>query len=207
MPDGPGNVFVYDSLDKPNSNKKSDIDTKTSIRVDWKIVLALLPLWIFLFVCIIIIHTWAWNLYLDYEYRTIGILILAPLYLGFGALILGFVSIALKLLWNYVRRIELVNVMEHQTTVDKLRYSTDTATEYFSVMGRRADKSLFSSAQNITYSPHTSNSNQLPENKEQEIIPEPLQYPETSLEALEDKGLIGRSGNSLMVGFGEENTD
>ena len=209
MSEKPGGVLLYDSLDRPNADKKSDVQSRSYTKIDYKIALVGILFFIVLFIILVVIHQFAWGLYESYEYRNLGILLLAPMYLSFGAIIIGLVTIILKWLYILATKSGLVNVMEHQTNIRTLS-NNPVATQYFDVMGRRADKSTFSSAQNITYSPHhsTSNTNNAPvEDDTSTELAIDTDIPVPTLHAMKDKGLIGRSGNSLLVGFGEDQSD
>lgn len=206
MSEKPGGVLLYDSLDRPNADKKANADNKTYMKIGWEIALVGVLLFCIMALLLYFIHAWAWSLFQDYEYRNIGMLLLSFMYVSLSILFLGPTVVFIRWLWIKSGRASLINAMEHQTTIQQLMRG-NTTTQFFDVMGRRADKSTFASAQNITYSPHhsVSNQNTLPEPTEQDIaLDVDDEIPATTLQALQDKNYIGRSGNSLLIGFGED---
>jgi hypothetical protein len=126
------------------------------------------------------------------------------IYGSFSLITLGG-AYALFVWFNHkARRANLINVMEHQTTMDVLT-RLNAIESYFKVQETRAANSMFAGASNLTYSPtHTKNI----ESHEPVALLEDTQEQqpevEMTLEALENNKFIGRSGNSLLVGFGEK---
>jgi hypothetical protein len=208
MGEKPGGVLLYDSLDRPNADKKQQSDTKSYVRFDYKLALVGILALIIVFFFLYLIHSYAWYLYQDYEYRNIGAILLVTIYFSFSAFLLGSVTIFLKYLYTKAERAGLINVMEHQTMLQRLKYTSYDGA-YFDVMGRKADKSLFTNAQNITYSPHNERHEAQPiqeisdENTALALTDEPL--PE--LQEMKRQGLIGRSGNSILIGWGEKDEE
>ena len=102
-------------------------------------------------------------------------------------------------LFTDIRKKQLVNIMDYQTTINRMHNLTNP---FFDVAKIRAANSTFQGIQNLTYSPtNTRNTtaleNTTPEETAEMIITEDMPV----LAELQDKGLIGRSGNSLLLGF------
>jgi len=194
----PGGTFLYDSLDIPNPVKD-----KPTYRRDKS------PLYILIFTLIgsgfiLGLHTWAFHLIESYNdtYQIIGWVLLILLYTCIACVLV--VSVMAFAVWamNRANRVGLVNLLEHQTTISKMGR---VETQYFDVIGRRMDQSLFDGVQNLTYSPHSTQHMSAPIPEDEPTIDEAITLEEDLpvLKSLQEQGMIGRSGNSILLGFGE----
>lgn len=194
----PGNVFLYDSLDIPNEQKKPVHNRERSINPVVFIISLIFSTGFFMF-----LHYWSFQLIESYneQYQILGWVLLITLYLSIVAVLITTVILWGMYGYNKVRRIALINIMEHQTTLDRLQ---SVETRYLDVMNERARQSLFSGVQNLTYSP-SSTSQVIPPSApvEEPTISAALEEDLPVLSAMKEQGLIGRSGNSILLGFGE----
>lgn len=195
----PGGTFLYDSLDIPNPVIKTPIGQRNRN-----------PLYTFLSSILgsgffLLYHYWCYQMIESYEptYQTIGWVMLILLYTCIAALLIMAVIILATWGMNRAKREGLINLMEHQTTIDRMGRVEH---QYFDIMGRRMDQSLFTGVQNLTYSPQNTQHMSAP------ILPieEPtiddtiaLEEDLPVLKSLQEQGMIGRSGNSILLGFGE----
>jgi hypothetical protein len=194
----PGNVFLYDSLDIPNEQKKPVHSRERSINPVVFIITLIFSTGFFMF-----LHYWSFQLIESYneQYQILGWVLLITLYLSIVAVLITTVILWGMYGYNKVRRIALINIMEHQTTLDRLQ---SVENQYLNVMNERARQSLFSGVQNLTYSP-SSTSQVVPPSApvEEPTISAALEEDLPVLSAMKEQGLIGRSGNSILLGFGE----
>lgn len=191
-------MFLYDSLDIPNEQKKPVHNRERSINPVVFIISLIFSTGFFMF-----LHYWSFQLIESYneQYQILGWVLLITLYLSIVAVLITTVILWGMYGYNKVRRIALINIMEHQTTLDRLQ---SVETRYLDVMNERARQSLFSGVQNLTYSP-SSTSQVIPPSApvEEPTISAALEEDLPVLSAMKEQGLIGRSGNSILLGFGE----
>lgn len=196
----PGNVFLYDSLDKENQNqvKRAPMSSRN------KNPLYILIGGIFSSGFLLLFHYWCFQMIESYDptYQTIGWVMLILLYTCIAALMI--MSVIVFSIWgmNKASRVGLVNLMEHQTTINRM---SRVENQYFDIMGRRMDQSLFTGVQNLTYSPHSTQQMSAPIPIDEPTIDEAIALDEDLpvLKSLQEQGMIGRSGNSILLGFGE----
>lgn len=197
----PGNVFLYDSLDKenPKQHNRAPISNRN------KNPLYILLGGIFSSGFLLLFHYWCFQMIESYEptYQTIGWIMLIVLYTCVAALMI--MGVIMFSIWgmNKASRVGLVNLMEHQTTIDRM---SRVEAQYFDIMGRRMDQSLFTGVQNLTYSPHNTQQIVPPimPIEDEETINDVLEEDLPVLKSLQEQGLIGRSGNSILLGFGND---
>ena len=195
-----GGVFLYDSLDKENPTDKKVIQPV----LDYKIYLVLL-LAIFLLVMLLLaIHSYALSLLDNYRIalQWFGWAIVGTMYLCIVVSFIGATVCMLLYLFTVIRTRGLINLMEYQAHISQL---PAIAKDFMLVQRERASKSIFAGVQNLTYSPHSDIAHAPP------VIEHPTEHKEledllldTSLQGLHTRGLIARSGNSILLGFTDE---
>ena len=203
MSSNTGGVFLYDSADKPNAPVVGAAPRQAQARIDFRVILAVIVGCVVLFCFLVVLHVVAWGMYVDEPYRPLGGFLLALIY-GFATLVLmGGASLMLYLGYTKIQRNTLINVLEHQTTMQGLKNLALTDS-YMTVANTRAQQSMFAGVQNLTYSPskHIEGQAPLMENLHSVSLEQEQEqdYPSTIVE-MERAGLINRSGNSLLVGF------
>lgn len=149
MDRGPGNVRIYDSLDRPNA----DTPTRTRYVKDWRVDV----IWACFAVFIILIFIGWHFLALSFLSSAIPFIVflgkasLSIIYISLFFVIVGGAFFIILWLYNTAVKRGLINIMEHQAHIDRL---PDMTQHYMRVMETQARNSLFRSAQNITYAPH-----------------------------------------------------
>lgn len=194
--------FIYDSLDRPNSNQKSG--EKITYRSDWRVVAVICFSLLIVAVLLIILHQWAVYLIM-FEFGNwviVGTILLTSIY---GTVILALFS-ALGILAFYginkARQAGLVNILDHQLTLDALN-RLNYAEKMFEVALERANKSIYQGVSTLTLDKSIAYTG---ENK---TLEEVLEETDTNqdlplFETLQRDGLINRSGNSILIGFSED---
>lgn len=205
-------VFLYDSMDKENAQnpQHKQQSPKISQKIDFRSILAGIFGGIVLVIFLSILHVVAWNMYLDYEYKKIGGVLLAVIYVFITIMLLGGAFLCMYGMWIKIQRHKLINIMEYQLTLDQLQ-STSHAfiPQVLNVAQTRAAHSMFAGVQNLTYSPskhieqHEQSEQSEHMNALQEDSEELESYPSTMHE-MDKAGLINRSGNSILIGFTEK---
>lgn len=196
MNNKPGGTFLYDSLDKENPKPKTD-------KADWRERIPFYTFLSFLILVAIGLFIAALQMLNSYDERVIwigqGIILIE--FLSIVLLAFGRISIYLYTEYNKAHKERLINVFEYQTTYDKL---DNILTPYFAAMQERMHNTIFAGVQNLTYSPSSTRS-ELPQEQKQIDIDTPVIMEELpALETLQRDGLIGRSGNSILLGFEDE---
>lgn len=202
-------VFLYDSMDKENAQHKQQ-SPKISQKIDFRSILAGIFGSIVLVIFLSILHVVAWNMYLDYEYKVIGGILLVVIYVFITLFLLGTAFLYIYGMWVKIQRDKLINIMEYQLTLDQLQ-STSHAfiPQVLNVTNTRAAHSMFAGVQNLTYSPskHIEQSEQSEQSEQMNALQEDSEelesYPST-MQEMEKAGLINRSGNSILIGFTEK---
>lgn len=196
-------VFLYDSIDKENAHNNSA--PKINSKIDYRVILASIFGGIVFFIILIVFHMIAWNMLIDYEYHILGGILLAILYSFVTLVLLGMAILFLSYFWTKIQRNKLINIMEHQMTYDQLPHAAFLS-DYFNVAQTRAAHSTFAGVQNLTYSPskHIESQEQVETIHDTEDIENVQEEYPSTLREMEKAGLINRSGNSILVGFMEE---
>lgn len=215
--------FIYDSLDRPNADSNSKLqsyDSKNNnikVTIDYKFILA----------CILLLIVGIFSLYFLHERIMIDIdrsnfgrfsvfiiaqyaLIYSIYLLPVALLIVSIYAIVSQIRINN-KRAQLVNIMQHQTTIDRIHSGRlhdehDALAEFLGVARVRAENSTYAGAQNITLD--LSNSRNNAESSPSTDITHPTTETEKmqgeelpALLELRARGLINRSDDSLLIGF------
>jgi hypothetical protein len=201
MSNKPGNVLLYDSLDKPNANQQ--IAQKDDWRKDIPKYVFFAFLLLFGLVFFFVALYGMINSYNDAVAYTGWFIIISYLF-SVVFLVFGRLSIYLYTEYNKANKERLVNVFEYQTTYDRL---DNILAPYFDAMQTRMQQSIFSGVQNLTYSPTNTRNEQVQEPQKQIDVDTPVVVEELpALEQLQRDNMIGRSGNSILLGFENDNT-
>lgn len=196
MSNKPGNVLLYDSLDKPNANQQ--IAHKDDWRKDIPKYVFFAFLLLFGLVLFFVALYGMINSYNDAVVYTGWFIIIAYIF-AVVFLVFGRLSIYLYTEYNKANKERLVNVFEYQTTYDKL---DNILAPYFDAMQTRMQQSIFAGVQNLTYSPTNTKHEQIQESQKQLDVDTPVVVEELpALEQLQREGMIGRSGSSILIGF------
>lgn len=203
--------FLYDSLDKPNL-PQTNIPRKEN-SVDWRIVLVLTMVSVlFLFIGTFLIYTTMQEVYKNPFSNTVERAIAGVILWGINivpvVLLLGGGIYLVAWLRNLARKAGLVNTMEYQTSIRQVESRVDTLIQsYMDIMLQRAKESQFAGVQTLTYDNadrRTMNESDIP--LETTLLEEEAMLPpgnDPVLLTLRNEGLINRSNNSLLFGFGE----
>lgn len=193
----PGGVILHDDLDKINPSPNR------TIKRDWR---EDIPRYIFLSFLILIyfilfLLSFQWINSYDISVMYVGWFIIIIALLALAIISIGSLTVFLYGMSLEARRKTLINVLEHQTTINAMQNLTD---QFFNVATERMKHSHFMGVQNLTYSP-TNTRNEIPH--EETVLNENVPIIEAELPILEDmqsSGLIGRSGNSILLGFSKD---
>lgn len=195
-----GNVFLYDSEDIRNPDERSIIQKKDwryiAVILGFVLIIALFLIGLLVFAHIIIGSA-------NIGLVKLGWAILIIIYGSLGTLLVGATMTGILYAYNWATKAGLINIMQHQAHVDKMR---DVSERYMDVMQTRAMQSTFEGVKNLTYGHTISRVPQLAapidDTEEEEIIEGEIVMP--TLEELKREGLIGRSGNSILLGMTDE---
>lgn len=206
--------FLHDDLDKPNIYPMPPPQPK----IDWRIygVISAASIVAFIIFVWIVFSVYGHLEEIRYSYNgiysTIATLIIWFFYLV-PVLIIGTVLYHVnRYLSVLTKRAALINVMEYQTTLANLDRVTKVVDKFIPVMMERAKQSKFAGVQTLTYDDSKTVANQETLAK---LLEEPIEEDDDSdmsiadgnepiLIALREKGLINRSNNSILIGFGEK---
>lgn len=201
---GPGGIIYTDSLDRVNPSQQSQ---QINVVRDWRNTMILCAMSLFALIFFIGVHYWA-TLQTGSDtvaYQRIGWFILIIMYIGIAMLFIGAIITAIFYLYNKAQQAGLVNVMQHQSSVDQIMRN-GTHDRFYDVMRARMDHSVFQGVQNLTYSPtHTrtiTGGNVAQQMHEQDLEDDTVMHMPILAE-MQSRGLIARSGDSLLIGFME----
>lgn len=195
----PGNVFLYDSLDKQNADQKKP-EQKQDTRN--QAVFYMFLVFIVMLIFILYLLSFQWLQSFDDRVVVAGSIVFYAVTLSIALLAISSVALFIYSTFIKIQRDKLVNVMEHQTTINSLN---GILTPYFDVAMHRADRSIFQGVQNLTYSP--TSTKHVAGTEQTEIINPDVPLLESELPVLEEmqsSGVIGRSGNSILLGWSNE---
>ena len=190
-----GGVLLYDSLDKPNPSTPT-------IKRDWR---EDIPRYVFLsflilLILILFLLSFQWINSYDSNVMYVGWFIIILVLIALAIVCIGSLTVFIYGMSLEARRKSLINVFEYQTNIDNMQ---NVLTPYFRAMEERMKHTLFAGIQNLTYSPSSVHNVPVQEEKIQEDIP----IIEAELPILDDmrnNGLIGRSGNSILLGWSDD---
>lgn len=205
---GAGGVIYTDSLDRLNPSQQPQ---QINIVKDWRNTVIMSAMSLFALVFFIGVHYWA-TIQVESDsiaFQRLGWFILIIMYFGIALLFIAAVVVTIFFLYNKAQQAGLVNVMQHQSSVDQIMRK-GTQDRFYDVMQARMDHSVFQGVQNLTYSPTTQRTitggnvaeqMHLQDLEADEIMHMPI------LAEMQSRGLIARSGESLLIGFmeGDEN--
>lgn len=194
MTNRPGGVFVYDSEDKMNPDEMQR--AQYSI-VDYRVLLVYVLTGALIFLALTGVNFWAMYLLGIPHLALFGKIILFSLYLALAVLIVALTGICVMWLYNRAQKAGLFNVRYNQMHVGRMR---DVSDRYFDVEQTNA-ANVFRSARNLTYSPNISYAERRAQIEEEQYQTPSEEIQVLTLTELQERGLIARSGNSLLIGF------
>lgn len=198
--------ILYDSLDRPNSPKVNPNQSKpqnTQYGIALIITLAL-------FVAAIVTYGLIWLN--NIAYYSTGATILLWLISG-GVAVSIVAMLIVLLLWLLLRALKDATIsLDDGVPVSVLGVwlqslnTQHAANKYYDVMQTRAQHSDYQGVSTLTLdkSVDTSTTTVAPVNESTEPTIDPVAPNKNALEDLRDKGHIGRSNNSIMIGYGND---
>lgn len=194
MTNRPGGVFVYDSEDRLNPDEQS---RAYYVQQDYRIYLVYILIGVLIALAFVGVHFWALYMITVANLATFGWLLLTLIYASLAVLIVSLAGICTIWLYNRAQKSGLFNVRQSQMHIGRMR---DVSDRYFDVEHARASN-VFGSAKNLTYGPHITYAGprQTEQQTQQQSSSEEIQI--MTLSELQERGLIARSGNSLLIGF------
>jgi hypothetical protein len=201
----PGAPIIYDSLDRKNADTPDTPTRSPPGKGDYRIVVALLLFAGFFLLIVMLTHSYAVSLLDSYNpfLVAVGHIVLIGIY-GTFLLVLASIPYALYHLVRTVsKKQQLVNVLEYQTTIERLTRETVIA-PFLAVAKERARQSMYSNVSTLTQSNvvHEIQADAVQEEADEErAAPAIIQ---SSLLEMQRTGLINRSGHSLLLGFTQE---
>lgn len=197
--------FLYDSLDK--ENPKNGTKQESSIDLMW------VPAVVAISLIVLVIATWLYLARLDslllqtYNEGEIAIIQLQRYGIpaGFFIIILLAAFYTARYIYLKSNRELLINVSEHQTTIREMENYTQAFTDrFFDAFEKRMERSLFAGVSTLTWdqSTHSQGNTDVPLLEDVSVATpdDPLPV----LLEMQSRGLINRSGSSLLVGFTHE---
>ena len=201
--------LLFDNLD--NNNKESSKPPVVKQTYYWiPMVIGITFICLFLLVWAIIGRLdWVARNTLDETERGIAIALtyIIPLSL-FSLVIIGAVS-AIRYVWLKSNRERLVNVWESQSTIDKLDrdiYTQQLIERTLDAVLARAQQSKFAGVQTLTWDQSRQITNSVdPDEDTEEVLEDSTDnFVLPTLLELKKQNFINRSGNSIFIGFANE---
>ena len=177
---------------------------KIKYRSDWRVVAVVCFTLLLVAGLFIALHQYAWYLITATQYVELGQILIASIYVAMiGALFITIIIAAFYFI-NKARMAGLVNIFEHQLTIDDIK--NNYASDMLKIGMERANKSIFQGISTLTLdvSKSSTNTNNNAESLQEEIADIEDDIMPQLFKDLQEKGLIGRSGNSILIGVAND---